>query len=99
MEGAWWSFWKLPSRSCARRAEGPTPHTTPPPPPPPARRRTRAPRKAKPKARKTVAKPAPVEVPTPSEPDVTELLAEGLAEEETLEDATLVQEEELEPVL
>jgi hypothetical protein len=33
------------------------------------------------------------------EPDVTELLAEGTAEEETLEDATLVMEEELEPVL
>ena len=69
--------------------------------------RTRAPPKTKPKARKTAPKPkpkpepvaAPVEVPTPSEPDVTELLAEGTAEEEALEDATLVQEEELEPVL
>jgi hypothetical protein len=67
--------------------------------------RTRTPRKAKPKARKTAAKPepeplpAPVEVPTPSEPDITERLAEGTAEEETLEDATLIQEEELEPVM
>jgi WS/DGAT/MGAT family acyltransferase len=56
--------------------------------------RTRAPRKAKPKARKAAPKPKPV-----AEPDVTAMLAEGTAEEETLEDATLIQEEELEPVL
>jgi len=71
--------------------------------------RTRAPRKAKPKARKAPRKSklkpepelvaAPVEAPTPAEPDVTEMLAERPAEEETLEDATLLQEEELEPVL
>ena len=65
---------------------------------PPATRK-RAPRKAKPKARKA-ALPAPVEVLVAPEPDVvTELLAHGPAEEEELEDATLVQEEELEPVL
>jgi WS/DGAT/MGAT family acyltransferase len=58
-------------------------------------RRRRAPRKVKAKARKA----APVLVPTPPEPDVTELLSEGIAEEEALEDATLVQEEELEPVM
>jgi diacylglycerol O-acyltransferase / wax synthase len=58
-----------------------------------------------PKAHKAPRQPrpepvaAPVEVPTPAEPDVTEMLAEGPAEEETLEDATLIQEEELEPVL
>jgi len=64
------------------------------------RTRTRAPRTAKPKARKVPAKrqPKPEPVAAP-EPDVTELLAEGTAEEETLEDATLVMEEELEPVL
>ena len=69
--------------------------------------RTRAPRKTKPKARKRAAKPqpqaepvpAPVEVPTPSEPDVIELLAKGPAEEEELEDATLVREVELEPAM
>jgi hypothetical protein len=33
------------------------------------------------------------------EPDVSVLLAEGRAEEEELEDATLALEEELEPVL
>jgi outer membrane biosynthesis protein TonB len=42
---------------------------------------------------------APAEVPKPTEPDVTEMLAEGPAAEEELEDATLVQEEELEPVM
>src|ERR1039457_672397 len=30
MEGAWWSFWKLPSRSCARRQACPKPNRTPP---------------------------------------------------------------------
>ncbi|MGO4881058.1 MAG: wax ester/triacylglycerol synthase family O-acyltransferase [Bryobacteraceae bacterium] len=62
-------------------------------------------RKAKPKARKAAkrppkAKPAPAAVEAaaqPPEPDVTVLLSEGTAEEETLEDATLVLEEELEP--
>jgi len=61
--------------------------------------RTRAPRKAKPKARKPAPVPAPVEAAAAREPDVTELLGEGTAEEETLEDATLVMEEELEPVV
>jgi WS/DGAT/MGAT family acyltransferase len=61
--------------------------------------RARTPRKAKPKARKAARVPAPVEAPAPAEPDVTELLAEGTAEEEALEDATLVLEEELEPVM
>jgi WS/DGAT/MGAT family acyltransferase len=71
--------------------------------------RTRAPRKAKPKARKAAPKPQPkaepvevaIEVPAAPEPepDVIELLSRGPAEEEELEDATLVQDEELEPVL
>src|ERR1039458_10310133 len=30
MEGAWWSFWKLPSRSCARRRACPKPNRTRP---------------------------------------------------------------------
>jgi hypothetical protein len=66
------------------------------------RTRTRAPRKAKPKARKAPPKAEPKpepETPAAPEPDVTAMLAEGTAEEETLEDATLIQEEELEPVL
>jgi WS/DGAT/MGAT family acyltransferase len=75
------------------RAAAGVPETAPP------ATRKRAPRKAKPKARKA-ALPAPVEVLVAPEPDVvTELLAHGPAEEEELEDATLVQEEELEPVL
>jgi WS/DGAT/MGAT family acyltransferase len=68
-----------------------------------------APRKAKPKARGAAARrrtnpkpepvPAPPEVEPPAEPDVTTLLAEAMAEEEELEDVTLVLEEELEPVM
>ncbi len=58
-------------------------------------------RRARPKANKTAPKrqpkPKPDPVPEP-EPDVTTLLAESAAEEETLEDATLVMEEELEPL-
>jgi len=61
--------------------------------------RTRAPRKAKPKAHKPAVKPEPKPEPVTVEPDVTTMLAEGTAEEEELEDATLIQEEELEPVM
>jgi hypothetical protein len=46
-----------------------------------------------------VAKPQPEPEPVSAEPDVTELLAEGIGEEEELEDAALVPDEELEPVL
>jgi WS/DGAT/MGAT family acyltransferase len=59
------------------------------------RTHTRAPRKTKAKAR---PRAAPKPEPAP-EPDVSVLLAEGPAEEEELEDATLALEEELEPVL
>jgi WS/DGAT/MGAT family acyltransferase len=57
-------------------------------------------RKPQPKPEpKAEPEPVVVEAPKPSERDVSEMLAEGPAAEEELEDATLVQEEELEPVM
>jgi WS/DGAT/MGAT family acyltransferase len=69
--------------------------------------RTRATHKAKPKARKTVRKPKPapepvaelVEVVAPVETPPAQRALQVTAEEEALEDATLIQDEELEPVL
>ena len=65
--------------------------------------RTRAPRQRKPRAKakapetrpKVVLEPSPIVTP----PETTQEFARGTAEEETLEDATLIQEEELEPVI
>lgn len=58
--------------------------------------------KREPEPEPVAAAPAPVEVPAPPEPVISEVLTElgvsGPAEEEALEDATLLQEEELEPV-
>jgi WS/DGAT/MGAT family acyltransferase len=69
--------------------------------------RTRATHKVKPKARKTVRKPKPapepvaelVEVVAPVETPPAQRALQVTAEEEALEDATLIQDEELEPVL